>query len=127
VARKSAECAAPCVTFRQLAQWCQSRSDVTFTEWCRNAPNEEVTFSYDENRVPPDDDARGWHSADVQLPSGTVECHADTQMCRARYEIARNLQVTIKLPSADATTLPTRVKAAQEYVARLWTEMQTDS
>ena len=126
VARKSIDCNAPCITFRQLAQWCQSRSDVAFTEWCRNAPSEELAFSYAENRNVEDVSARGWQAADVDMEQGSIECHEDQALCRARFDIARNLQVTVWMPDAQPESLAARFESAQDYVTRLWAEMQTD-
>ena len=124
IASKAADCTAPCLTFRRLAQWCQSRRDVTFAEWCRNAPSEEVTFSYDENRLT-DADPK-WRAKAIESVGGAFACHTEQPLCRARFEVARNVQVTIWLPNAQTETLAQRTVIAKDYVARLWAEMQSD-
>lgn len=126
IAPKAAACDAPCLTFRQLAQWCQSRSDVAFSEWCRNAPSDQITFSYDENRVIKEDTDQGWRAPEVAFETASVACRSasPTPLCRARYDVARNLQVTILMHDASETNIAPRLEAAQAYVARVWETLQ---
>lgn len=127
IAPKAADCAAPCLTFRQLAQWCQSRADVAFTEWCRNAPSDQITFSYNENRGVNEDEAQGWRALEVAFDTANVSCRSasPSPMCRARYDVARNLQVTILMYDASETNIAPRLDAAQAYVDRVWETMQS--
>lgn len=126
IAPKASDCSAPCLSFARLSQWCRTRNDVTFTEWCHRAPSEKITFSYDENRAMGGDLALGWRTRAGAFGAADVDCLHSTSdlLCKARYDIARNLQVTIWMDHADDAALEARLSAAQAYVARLWSEMQ---
>ena len=129
VSRKASECAAPCLSFRRIAMWCQGRRDVTFAEWCRRDPGEKIVFSYDENRAPFENASNGWRLISGPFGKAQVACldREPDMTCRARYDIARNLEVTIWMDAVQVgeDTLAPRLSAAQGYVARLWSTLQS--
>lgn len=126
VAQKAKECTAPCVSFRRLAEWCDARSDVALQEWCSSGPADAVSFSYDENRSDAERDATTWSPAPVLSDDTKLECKTSDRSvtCRARYDIERNLQVTILMRNADLDALQERTSTAREYVDRLWSAMR---
>lgn len=126
VARKSEDCTVSCVNFERLARWCSARSDVALQEWCRDTPADAVSFSYDENRITRAG-ASSWVPAAVTVPDATLECKSSDRgmTCRARYDIARNLQVTILMRQAKADNLLERYETSKAYADRLWSAMTT--
>lgn len=129
IARKSQGCTVACISFERLGQWCQSRSDVTLQEWCKREPADEIELSYDENRVPNEANDAGWTTPTANFGQVEVKCRAfgDAQTCRVRYDIERNLQVTIWMREVSDSTIAARLEAAQNYVSRLWTALQRNT
>ncbi|NNE89205.1 MAG: hypothetical protein HKN27_14110 [Silicimonas sp.] len=126
VTRKSEDCTVSCMNFERLARWCSTRSDMALEEWCKSDPAEEITFSYDENR--PEGFIAGWNPAPVSVEGALLDCKAAAQgmTCRARYDIERNLQVTILMRDASPEDLLSRFEAGQDYASRLWSAMKVD-